>query len=181
VPHLACIGMSCNTHTRAHDPLSPLSIPVAPFSFLHGSVNLFGVIHGVKAFLPAMMAANDPGVIICTGSKQGITMPPGNLVIPCLVFHLVIPLHLQTQKNVVGLQRLESSRQGFRRGSPAHAARGFWVQPHGPPLRPRRRPLLARGQKQAGGCSRSSARRSPGERRDRVRRCRRGAPGKGTF
>jgi NAD(P)-dependent dehydrogenase (short-subunit alcohol dehydrogenase family) len=41
-------------------------------------VNLWGVIHGVKAFLPAMLAANRPALIVNTGSKQGITTPPGN-------------------------------------------------------------------------------------------------------
>ncbi|KZL06147.1 SDR family NAD(P)-dependent oxidoreductase [Pseudovibrio sp. Ad26] len=42
------------------------------------SVNLFGVIHGVHAFLPRMVDANRPAVVINTGSKQGITTPPGN-------------------------------------------------------------------------------------------------------
>jgi NAD(P)-dependent dehydrogenase (short-subunit alcohol dehydrogenase family)/catechol 2,3-dioxygenase-like lactoylglutathione lyase family enzyme len=41
-------------------------------------VNLWGVVHGVEAFLPSMLASNAPGVIINTGSKQGITSPPGN-------------------------------------------------------------------------------------------------------
>jgi NAD(P)-dependent dehydrogenase (short-subunit alcohol dehydrogenase family) len=41
-------------------------------------VNLWGVIHGVEAFVPAMLASGSPGVIINTGSKQGITSPPGN-------------------------------------------------------------------------------------------------------
>jgi NAD(P)-dependent dehydrogenase (short-subunit alcohol dehydrogenase family) len=41
-------------------------------------VNLWGVIHGVEAFVPAMLAGNEPGVVINTGSKQGITSPPGN-------------------------------------------------------------------------------------------------------
>jgi NAD(P)-dependent dehydrogenase (short-subunit alcohol dehydrogenase family) len=41
-------------------------------------VNLWGVIHGVEAFVPAMLADNAPGVVINTGSKQGITSPPGN-------------------------------------------------------------------------------------------------------
>ncbi|WP_342362205.1 SDR family NAD(P)-dependent oxidoreductase [Terrarubrum flagellatum] len=41
-------------------------------------VNLWGVIHGVEAFAPAMIASDRPGVIINTGSKQGITSPPGN-------------------------------------------------------------------------------------------------------
>ncbi len=41
-------------------------------------VNLWGVINGVQAFAPAMIAAAKPAVIINTGSKQGITTPPGN-------------------------------------------------------------------------------------------------------
>jgi NAD(P)-dependent dehydrogenase (short-subunit alcohol dehydrogenase family) len=41
-------------------------------------VNLWGVIHGVEAFVPAMLASDAPGVVINTGSKQGITSPPGN-------------------------------------------------------------------------------------------------------
>lgn len=41
-------------------------------------VNLWGVIHGVRAFVPAMLARARPGVVINTGSKQGITTPPGN-------------------------------------------------------------------------------------------------------
>ena len=41
-------------------------------------VNLMGVVHGVQAFVPRMMAGGRPGLIINTGSKQGITQPPGN-------------------------------------------------------------------------------------------------------
>jgi NAD(P)-dependent dehydrogenase (short-subunit alcohol dehydrogenase family) len=41
-------------------------------------INLWGVINGVQAFLPAMVGANEPGLVINTGSKQGITLPPGN-------------------------------------------------------------------------------------------------------
>jgi len=43
-------------------------------------VNLWGVIHGVRAFLPAMIASGRPGHVINMGSKQGITNPPGNTV-----------------------------------------------------------------------------------------------------
>jgi NAD(P)-dependent dehydrogenase (short-subunit alcohol dehydrogenase family) len=42
------------------------------------SVNLFGVLHGVQAFVPAMIERGAPGLVICTGSKQGITCPPGD-------------------------------------------------------------------------------------------------------
>lgn len=41
-------------------------------------VNLFGVINGVQAFLPRMVDAGRKAVVINTGSKQGITSPPGN-------------------------------------------------------------------------------------------------------
>lgn len=41
-------------------------------------VNLWGVINGTQVFAPAMIAAGRPGLIINTGSKQGITTPPGD-------------------------------------------------------------------------------------------------------
>lgn len=41
-------------------------------------VNLWGVINGVQAFAPAMIDSGREGLIINTGSKQGITTPPGN-------------------------------------------------------------------------------------------------------
>jgi NAD(P)-dependent dehydrogenase (short-subunit alcohol dehydrogenase family) len=42
------------------------------------AVNLGGVINGVQAFTQAMIDQNRPSVIINTGSKQGITTPPGD-------------------------------------------------------------------------------------------------------
>ncbi len=42
------------------------------------SVNLGGVINGTQAFTQHMLEQQTPGLIINTGSKQGITMPPGN-------------------------------------------------------------------------------------------------------
>ena len=41
-------------------------------------VNLFGVIHGVEAFAARMLAQGEPAAIVNTGSKQGITNPPGD-------------------------------------------------------------------------------------------------------
>ena len=41
-------------------------------------VNLWGVIHGTMAFSPGMIAHGQRAVIVNTGSKQGITTPPGN-------------------------------------------------------------------------------------------------------
>jgi len=43
-------------------------------------VNLWGVINGCQAFVPGMIARGEPGLVINTGSKQGITTPPGD---PC--------------------------------------------------------------------------------------------------
>ncbi len=42
------------------------------------NVNLWGVIHGTQAFAPGMIERDRAGLIINTGSKQGITTPPGN-------------------------------------------------------------------------------------------------------
>ena len=42
------------------------------------AVNLWGPINGTQAFLPGMIERARPGAIINTGSKQGITTPPGN-------------------------------------------------------------------------------------------------------
>ena len=41
-------------------------------------VNLWGIIHGSQIFAPRMIARGRPGLIINTGSKQGITTPPGD-------------------------------------------------------------------------------------------------------
>ena len=40
--------------------------------------NLWGVIHGVQALAPGMIARGRRAAIVNTGSKQGITLPPGN-------------------------------------------------------------------------------------------------------
>jgi NAD(P)-dependent dehydrogenase (short-subunit alcohol dehydrogenase family) len=42
------------------------------------AVNLWGVIHGSQVFAPRMIERGRPGLIINTGSKQGITTPPGD-------------------------------------------------------------------------------------------------------
>jgi NAD(P)-dependent dehydrogenase (short-subunit alcohol dehydrogenase family) len=41
-------------------------------------VNLWGAIRGTQTFVPAMIARGRPGLVINTGSKQGITTPPGD-------------------------------------------------------------------------------------------------------
>ena len=58
-------------------------LPNSPWSGLENwqkmlDVNFMGVLRGVQAFVPRMIEANRPAVVINTGSKQGITTPPGN-------------------------------------------------------------------------------------------------------
>jgi NAD(P)-dependent dehydrogenase (short-subunit alcohol dehydrogenase family) len=42
------------------------------------ATNLLGALYGVQQFLPDMLAADWPCAIVNTGSKQGITLPPGD-------------------------------------------------------------------------------------------------------
>ena len=42
------------------------------------AVNVLGIVNGVQAFLPGMLAAGHRARIVNTGSKQGLTNPPGN-------------------------------------------------------------------------------------------------------
>ncbi len=42
------------------------------------NANLWGVINGVQAFAPGMAKQKEPSLIVNTGSKQGITCPPGD-------------------------------------------------------------------------------------------------------
>ena len=49
-------------------------------TYFHATLNtnLFGVINGIAAFLPMIQKSSGPSAIVVTGSKQGITNPPGN-------------------------------------------------------------------------------------------------------
>jgi NAD(P)-dependent dehydrogenase (short-subunit alcohol dehydrogenase family) len=40
--------------------------------------NFWGVVNGTRAFVPRMIERGRPGIVINTGSKQGITTPPGD-------------------------------------------------------------------------------------------------------
>lgn len=42
------------------------------------AVNLGGAVLGTREFVPSMLATGRPGLVINTGSKQGITTPPGD-------------------------------------------------------------------------------------------------------
>lgn len=77
---------------RVRAELGPVSVVMANAGVQPGSgmfgpdenwrrvidVNLWGVIHVARAFAPNMIASGAPGTLIVTGSKQGITTPPGD-------------------------------------------------------------------------------------------------------
>lgn len=42
------------------------------------AVNFGGILAVAQAFVPGMLAHGAPGAVVNTGSKQGITLPPGN-------------------------------------------------------------------------------------------------------
>ena len=54
----------------------------APLEDWHMSmnVNFWGVVHGVRTFVPRMIDQDTPCLVVNTGSKQGITNPPGNTI-----------------------------------------------------------------------------------------------------
>jgi NAD(P)-dependent dehydrogenase (short-subunit alcohol dehydrogenase family) len=58
-------------------PGSAILGPLANWQRILG-VNLWGIIHGSQTFAPRMIARGRSGLIINTGSKQGITTPPGD-------------------------------------------------------------------------------------------------------
>lgn len=58
-------------------PGSALFGPAEAWAQVIGT-NLWGVIHGARAFVPGMTARGTPGLVVNTGSKQGITTPPGD-------------------------------------------------------------------------------------------------------
>ena len=64
-------------NNAAVQPGSDMFGPSAAWSRII-ETNLWGVIHGTQVFAPGMIAAGRPALIINTGSKQGITTPPGD-------------------------------------------------------------------------------------------------------
>jgi NAD(P)-dependent dehydrogenase (short-subunit alcohol dehydrogenase family) len=58
-------------------PGSQIFGPVQNWQRILG-VNLWGMIHGAQVFAPGMIERGRHGLVINTGSKQGITTPPGD-------------------------------------------------------------------------------------------------------
>lgn len=75
--------------TTAHGPVHLLALnaglgrPTKPWDGREAweetlGVNLWGVVNGLMAFVPGMQEVGAGGAVVVTGSKQGITNPPGN-------------------------------------------------------------------------------------------------------
>ncbi len=64
-------------NNAAVQPGSDIFGPAAAWSAVIGT-NLLGVVHGTQAIVPGMIERGRPGLVINTGSKQGITTPPGD-------------------------------------------------------------------------------------------------------
>lgn len=70
-------GVDVLMNNAGVQPGSGMFGPAAAWERVLG-VNLWGVIHGTQVFVPGMIARGRPGLVINTGSKQGITTPPGD-------------------------------------------------------------------------------------------------------
>lgn len=62
-----------------HAPQATTSSQWLDIECFHNTLNtnLFGVINGINTFLPLVEKSQGPSAIVITGSKQGITNPPG--------------------------------------------------------------------------------------------------------
>ena len=76
VERFGAIHIACNNAGVAAGGLS-WEVPVDTWEWVFGA-NLWGVIHGVQSFVPTMIQRGRSGLVINTGSKQGITTPPGD-------------------------------------------------------------------------------------------------------
>lgn len=69
--------LNAGAAVKAREGLSPWT-DLEHHSKTYG-VNVFGVLNGIATFLPALQERKEKSTIIITGSKQGITNPPGTV------------------------------------------------------------------------------------------------------
>ncbi len=97
-------------------------------------VNLWGVINGVQTFTPTIMAQGTPCAIVSTGSKQGITCPPGDTAynvskagVKVLTEALAHSLREAGAPVSVHLLIPGSTHTGMTAGQPAEKPPGMWT------------------------------------------------------
>lgn len=93
-----------NAGVAASGPL--LDCPVEDWQWMFG-VNVMGVVHGCKAFIPAMQASGEPGQVVNVASVAGLLSPPG-LSIYSASKHAVVGLSESLQHELT----LQQSRVG---------------------------------------------------------------------
>ena len=89
-------------------------------------VNLWGVIHGVNIFAPAMIRQTAPSAIVNTGSKQGITCPPGDAAynVSKVGVKVVTEALAHELRNIEGCPRQRASLDPGLHLHRAHGSRG---------------------------------------------------------
>ena len=91
--------------------------------------NLLGIVQGTQIIVPGMLARGKPGLVINTGSKQGITTPPGDPAYNVAkagvkAFTEALQHHLRNVSRAARVTRASaSSRATSSPGSPPGAAR----------------------------------------------------------
>jgi len=96
--------------------------------------NLFGVINGLNTFVPDISSSGKPSAIVITGSKQGITNPPGNpaynaskSAVKTLAEHLSFDLrHTQTSVHLLVPGWTFTGLSGNEPGSTKEKPAGAW-------------------------------------------------------
>jgi NAD(P)-dependent dehydrogenase (short-subunit alcohol dehydrogenase family) len=96
--------------------------------------NLFGVINGLNTFVPDIEKSGKPSAIVITGSKQGITNPPGNAAynasksaVKTLAEHLSWDLrHTQTSVHLLVPGWTFTGLSGNAPGSSKEKPAGAW-------------------------------------------------------
>ena len=92
-------------------------------------VNLWGVIHGVRAFLPRMLAGGDEGHIVNTASMAGLTTAPFMSVYD-VTKHGVVALSESMYKEFAGDRRADRGLGGLPRAH-RHQHHAVVAQPAG--------------------------------------------------
>jgi NAD(P)-dependent dehydrogenase (short-subunit alcohol dehydrogenase family) len=98
-------------------------------------VNLWGVIYGVQVFTPAMLGQGTACAIVNTGSKQGITCPPGDTAynvskagVKVMTESLAHSLRNEPQAQITAHLLIPGSTfTGMTRGSQTEKPPGAWT------------------------------------------------------
>ncbi len=111
-------------------------VPLTDFEWVFG-VNIFGVLHGIRSFVPIMLEQNEPAHIVNTASMAGVTRAPlvsAYYMSKHAVVSLSETLFLELQDGPIGVSMLcpevINTRIGLsERNRPPHLKRGEVEEP----------------------------------------------------